>query len=91
MLFLRRNLWPICFCSLVALAFFHFSSEKKRALAEVAVRLEAMKTMAQLELQKREELELCLASQNDPAWIEMVLIRDLGVVPEGFLKVHFKR
>lgn len=42
-------------------------------------------------LQNKEDLQLRIASQNDPAWIEMVLIRELGVVPEGFLKVHFKR
>ncbi|MDE3047241.1 MAG: hypothetical protein KGI83_02705 [Verrucomicrobiota bacterium] len=42
-------------------------------------------------LQIKEDLQLRIASQNDPAWIEMVLIRELGVVPEGFLKVHFKK
>jgi hypothetical protein len=42
-------------------------------------------------VETREDLELRIASQNDPAWIEMVLVRDLGVVPEGFLKVHFKK
>jgi hypothetical protein len=34
---------------------------------------------------------LAIASQNDPAWIEMVLLREIGVVPAGFLKVHFKK
>jgi len=42
-------------------------------------------------MEKNEDYHLRLASQSDPAWIEMILMRDLGVVPEGFLKVHFKK
>jgi hypothetical protein len=41
-------------------------------------------------LQNRELLQLQIVSQSDPSWIEMILMRDLGVVPEGWLKVHFK-
>jgi hypothetical protein len=40
-------------------------------------------------MERHKDLEDRIASQNDPGWIEMVLIRELGVVPEGFLKVHF--
>ena len=40
---------------------------------------------------EKEELCLRLRSQSDPAWIEQVLIRELGVVPDGYLKVHFKK
>lgn len=42
-------------------------------------------------LNEREDLLLRLHSQSDPAWIEQVLIRELGVVPDGYLKVHFKK
>lgn len=41
------------------------------------------------ELVKKENLELQLSSQNDPAWVELVLMRELGVVPEGQKKVVF--
>ena len=37
-----------------------------------------------------EELSLCSSSRDDPAWVELVLMRDLGIVPEGYLKVHFE-
>jgi hypothetical protein len=36
---------------------------------------------------ERETLLLQLASLDDPAWIEQVLIRDLGLVPEGKRKI----
>lgn len=37
-----------------------------------------------------EDLNLKIHSQSDPAWIELVLMKELGVVPEGKIKVHFK-
>lgn len=63
---------------------------KKRALSELSFRLEEMNKEKHLALQKKDELCLRIASQDDPAWIEVVLMRDLGVVPEGWLKVYFK-
>jgi len=86
-----RSWWVVIFCLITGLVYFHFVKEKKNAIALLDMRLEKMELDKLLALQKREDLELRIASQNDPAWIEMVLIRDLGVVPEGFLKVHFKR
>lgn len=91
MSFWSRNWWVFLFCGLAGLTYFHFFKEKRGAISVLRTRLEQMQGEKLQALEKREELELCLASQNDPAWIEMVLIRDLGVVPEGFLKVHFKK
>lgn len=63
---------------------------KKRAFHEysrIFVEKEREKEMILLE---KEQLQMKIASQIDPAWIEMILMRDLGMVPEGYLKVHFK-
>lgn len=68
----------------------HFSQEKKNTLRKLNLRLAQMEKEKSQVLAAKEDLELHLRSQNDPAWIEMVLMRELGVVPEGFLKVHFK-
>jgi len=87
----NQSWWVLLFCALVAAAYFHFMKEKKGALSLLSGRLYEMEQEKWRSIQKREDLELRIASQNDPAWIEMILIRDLGVVPEGFLKVHFKR
>ena len=38
---------------------------------------------------ENEDLNLMVNSLSDPAWIELILMRDLGVVPEGKLKIHF--
>lgn len=39
----------------------------------------------------REEQLLQIQSQKDPRWIEMVLMRKLGLVPDNTLKVYFQR
>jgi len=41
-------------------------------------------------IEDQEDLKLELQSHNDPAWIELVLMRKLGLVPEGQIKVYFK-
>lgn len=87
----RQSWWVIVFCTATGFAHCHFLKEKKETLQLLGARLQEMEVEKVQALEKRQELELCIASQNDPAWIEMILIRDLGVVPEGFLKVHFKR
>ena len=45
----------------------------------------------QIAQSQKEELRLRLQSQSDPAWIELVLMKELGVVPENKIKVHFKK
>ena len=57
-----------------------------RGLERRFARLEQRKTDL---LAEREELRSQIHSQSDPAWVEMVLMRELGVVPEGWLKIHF--
>lgn len=37
----------------------------------------------------QEDLKLQINSQSDPDWIELVLMRGLGLVPEGQTKVFF--
>ncbi len=64
--------------------------KKKAALQEAVFCLEEMEKERILSLHQKEDLLLRLASQSDPGWIQMILMRDLGVVPEGYLKVYFK-
>lgn len=53
-------------------------------------------TFEELEIKKkdaiatRDHLVLQINSQSDPAWVELTLMRGLGLVPEGATKVYFK-
>lgn len=40
-------------------------------------------------LAQQENLLMQINSQNDPAWIELTLMKTLGLVPEGQTKVLF--
>ncbi len=86
----RKWWWVLAFCLLVGSLYLHFVQQKKMEVAKLALRLDEMEKEKCAALQDRELLELQIVSQNDPSWIEMILMRDLGVVPEGWLKVHFK-
>ena len=91
MSFWTRYWWVILFCTVTAFGYFHSAKGKKQAIHSLCQRLHAMEKERVVAMQRRDDLQLRIASQNDPAWIEMILMRDLGVVPEGFLKVHFKK
>jgi len=51
----------------------------------VKIQTEKIKAFA-----KQEDLLLQVNSQSDPAWVELLLMKGLGVVPEGQIKVLFK-
>jgi len=63
--------------------------KKKATLSEYMFRLTRMEKELKVASCEKEYLQLKIASQDDPSWIEIILMRDLGVVPEGYLKVHF--
>ncbi len=86
-----RYWWVVCFCTITVLFHFHSVKSKKLTLKNLGEKLWEKEREKELAFSKREDLKLRIASQDDPAWIEMILMRDLGVVPEGFLKVHFKK
>lgn len=87
----KHWLWVVVFCLGIGFVYSQ-SMKKKKALLEEYTHLlaELEKTKKQLSIEK-EDLQMKIASQTDPAWIEMILMRDLGVVPEGYLKVYFKK
>lgn len=40
---------------------------------------------------KREDLLMQIESQSDPAWIELLIKKHLGMVPYGQTKVYFDK
>ena len=83
--------WVVLFSTVTASLYLHAIQGKERSLASLQARDLEMEKERLYALDTKEDLMLRIQSQNDPAWIEMVLLRDLGVVPEGWLKVHFKK
>jgi hypothetical protein len=87
--FLFRWWWVVLFVFLVSLLYkqgVHAKSAVHQSLIDRKFDLERQKVDA---MQQKEELLLKLSSQNDPRWVEMTLMKGLGVVPEGQTKVLF--
>lgn len=82
--------WCMLCCFAISLVYLHAMKGKQAALREISFRYHEMEKQLAAAMEEKEDLELRLASQNDPAWIEMVLMREIGVVPEGWMKVHFQ-
>lgn len=88
---LRDWWWVLCFCVAVLSVYFSQVQIKDEKLFNLVKRYDALKQEKSFAVLERENLRQQIDSQNDPSWIEMILMRDLGVVPEGWLKVHFTK
>jgi hypothetical protein len=87
----QKSWWVGGFCILALIVFAHAMKSRRLAICELSSRVNEMEEIGSILSKENEELKLRIASQSDPAWIELVLLREMGVVPEGFIKVHFKR
>lgn len=85
-----KSWWVILFVFLAVFAYEQASldreKEKKTLLLEVQNLQESIKA-AEI---REKELELQAKSQEESQWIEMVLMKGLGLVPEGAIKIHFQ-
>jgi hypothetical protein len=87
----RAFILSIAFIMLVAVfteRSLHSVRMEKRTLKSKLTELERDKDAEQ---EQQNALALQLKSQSDPAWVEMVLIRELGLLPEGQRLVLFKK
>lgn len=82
--------WWVVLFVLVSTLSLH-ASIKHLDLQEEQLRfqLERLGHSKNLIIQYQKDLELQIESQNDPAWIEMVLRDELGLVSEGQTRVQF--
>jgi hypothetical protein len=84
-----RSWWVILFLLLGVIGYNQAIKKKKHEIASLEYRIHEVEKAKKNALAQKEDLLLKLHSENDPDWMELVLMRELGVVPEGFLKVHF--
>ena len=62
---------------------------RNRDFDKLSVQLEMLQKEKKELLAKQEELLLQINSQSDPAWVELTLMKGLGLVPEGATKFYF--
>lgn len=84
--------WFFCLFFVFFLAVYSVAAEKKRkTLEELQVRQMKMEESLHTALAMRTALQLQVASQSDPEWVQLVLKKKLGLVPAGHEKIYFER
>lgn len=88
---LQRSWWVFLFLGILSLFYLHGMHKKQQAYVELKGRLKELEKERAIALANQEDLLLQIRSQSDPAWVEMTLVKNLGVVPDGQVKVYFQR
>ena len=81
--------WVFLFVAICFSVYIHATCKKRETIQGLETYLYSLKSEKQRVLEEKEELMLNIDSQKDPAWIELTLMKGLGLVPEGTIKVYF--
>jgi len=82
----------VLFIAAISVTIYGFSMHKKaKTCTDLREKIRSVEGYKKKLLEEREELLLEIKSLEDQEWLEMVLKKRLGVVPEGQTKVYFKR
>lgn len=87
--FAKRWWWVIAFVLLCMGGYALAVQKKKTEIAALQHRVQELEKDKAMAFQEHEDLERQIESQTDPAWIELILMKGLGLVPEGHKKVYF--
>jgi hypothetical protein len=88
---LRENWWVILFFAGSAGVYWQGICEKESIYHDLQTRMSTAQEQLCFASFEREELLRQIRSQSDPEWIELVLMKRLGLVPEGQTKVYFEK
>lgn len=86
---IQKSWWVILFFLVCLFSYDQAIKRREREVKQLRSKLLDVHDQKKISLEKQEDLKLQIASQNDPAWIEMTLKKGLGLVPEGQKKVLF--
>lgn len=84
-----KSWWTILFFLICFCAYDQAAKSREREEEKLRTKYHQLTQAKGEALVLQEELKREIASQTDESWIELVLMRKLGLVPEGQTKVHF--
>ncbi len=87
----KPSIWIACVFMCVGFFYLRSYAAQNATHKVLLCKLSQLETEKTAALEEHGDLLLQVNSQNDPAWIEMVLMKELGLVPEGHVKVYFER
>lgn len=88
--FLRGSWWALFLGALLLVFHQRGVVAQESRLNKVRSQLSFLEKKRVSLLQKQRLLKAQLESGHDPAWVEMVLMKNLGLVPKGYRRVHFE-
>lgn len=84
-----QSWWVIAFL-FACMIFYEQGLKKRDALyQQLTHQLQTLQKEKEEALIHQKELQLQIKSQDDLAWIELTLMKKLGLIPEGMQKVYF--
>ena len=83
--------WVVLFILLCAALFEQGMQQRNVNYTKLTRQLKELKMSKEVALKEHEELLLQVNSESDPAWVELTLLRSLGMVPEDQTKVFFTK
>lgn len=89
--FVRKSWWLGIVLLLCGGYYYHSLCPKEVEIHALKYKMQEMEKEKDLSLHERDELKARIRSHDDPAWVEEILMKELGVVPEGYVKVHFQK
>jgi hypothetical protein len=85
-----RSWWVILFMILCYMFFEQSIKHRDIEYVKLYHQLVDLREARKIALADQQKLLMHINSQSDPAWIELTLMRVLGLVPEGQVKVYFQ-
>lgn len=86
---LKKSWWVIVLVGAFSGLYFQGMREKALLLTDLETRLKGLEQEKLLAQQQKQELLMEIESHSDPAWIELRLMEELGMTPQGSVKVYF--
>lgn len=83
--------WVVCFLVVTYCLGLKSFEKKEHSIAGLKAQVSLLANQKTLATQKKLDLEKKIISHKDPAYVEMILMKNLGVVPEGYVKISFKK
>jgi len=82
--------WVLTVMATCFVTYAHASKKKTETYKVLVKRLHDLEIAKDLAALEKNRLELEIHSQSDPLWIQLSLMKGLGLVPQGAIKVLFQ-
>ena len=88
--FFFRCWWTVLLILFCYGFYLHAMHKKKVLYGDLKRKADQLETSLCAAIAQREDLLMQIQSQSDPAWIELLIKKHLGMVPYGQTKVYFE-